>query len=94
MRRSRINLLLILAAVVVFGVGLAVGTSRGQFGGTDAAASQQLGGFCEILRIIGGHRAAIQDQGSRAIRAHNKICSLSNFIDDIDRDTSVVEALN
>lgn len=42
MRRSTINLFLLLSVVVVFSVALVLGAGRGEFGGTDAAAGEQI----------------------------------------------------
>lgn len=42
MRRAIINLSLILAAVIIFGVALALGTPKGEFGGTDAQANEEI----------------------------------------------------
>ena len=42
MRRVTINLLLVLGAVAVLVVALGVGLSRGEFGGTDATATEEI----------------------------------------------------
>lgn len=42
MRKVIINLLLILAAVIIFGAALVFGTPKGEFGGTDAQANEEI----------------------------------------------------
>ncbi|ATE54972.1 energy-coupling factor ABC transporter substrate-binding protein [Actinosynnema pretiosum] len=42
MRRTTTNVLLVLASVAVFAVALALGTGKGEFGGTDATATEQI----------------------------------------------------
>lgn len=43
MRRSIVNLLLLAAAVLVLGVALFVGVGKGDFAGTDATATDEIG---------------------------------------------------
>lgn len=40
--RTLTNVLLVLAAVVIFAIALGLGASRGEFGGTDATATEQI----------------------------------------------------
>lgn len=42
MRKSTINVLLIVAAIAVFAVALVIGLEKGEFGGTDATASEEI----------------------------------------------------
>lgn len=42
MRRSTVNILLILATIAIFIVALAIGLDKGEFGGTDASATDEI----------------------------------------------------